>query len=114
MSVLLAALLMTAGASAQGIKIPEQTIIQHTWMFRSGENAPPVLRTETIPFPFPADNPTLPGSGPVQTRPLVQMPFDHPAWEPTEEQKKAALLRAYHLNGDRMCCGFIELPEKNR
>jgi len=31
------------------------------------------------------------------------------AQEPSEQAKKDALMRAYHLNGDRMCCGFVDL-----
>jgi hypothetical protein len=34
------------------------------------------------------------------------------AQQPSEEVKKAALLRAYHLNGDKMCCGYIDLTEQ--
>jgi hypothetical protein len=47
----------------------------------------------------------------VPTVALVQMPFDVPNWVPNEITKKKALLRAYELNGHKMCCGSIDVTD---
>jgi hypothetical protein len=38
---------------------------------------------------------------------LVQIP----PRVPNEETKKRALMRAYELNGNKMCCGFIDVSQ---
>lgn len=38
-------------------------------------------------------------------------PFETPKWAPNEEMKKRALMRAYELNGNKMCCGSIDVSQ---
>lgn len=37
--------------------------------------------------------------------------FDTPSWVPDEATKKRALQRGYELNGNKMCCGSIDVSQ---
>lgn len=65
----------------------------------------------TRPAPAP-DLPLDPVVRAIPTETLAQMPFDHPSWEPNEDTKTWALKRGYELNGNRMCCGSIDVSQE--
>lgn len=49
----------------------------------------------------------------TRTIAMAQLPFETPSWVPDEATKKKALLRAYELNGNKMCCGSIDVSKED-
>lgn len=84
--------------------IPGSPLLRPVLRIIEVPNAPTVL-----PLPIQIADPDMPKL--IRTVPLAQMPFDTPAFVPDEETKKRALKRAFELNDNKMCCGFIDLTD---
>ena len=59
----------------------------------------------------PTDRPAPGMWKPVERIQVLPPPFETPKWVPNEETKQRALRRAYELNGNKMCCGSIDVSD---
>jgi hypothetical protein len=72
-----------------------------------------LLMFATRPDPLPPAEKDQDRIKSAHTIVLAQMPFDTPSWVPSEATKRKALLKAYELNGNSMCCGSIDVSKED-